>query len=658
MYPLKLNRIFSRIKSDAIIAIMLLWLMLLLACNSSAQVETNNFEVDIEDYMAKYDLALKQENRKDQADILEVIVKHYNEKGNWDSVFHYNVLLANAQLKLGNKERYLNAYMVNISIADMSDKFDLDPAESIEEIYKYAADLDLHAFRRGEIYGVVARYVFDNVDRDSAIVLLDKAIEISKDPEVEKQYLLALRKQKGIYLNGMGRYDEAIKELLSIVNMENFSLNSTYLRWSIYDELGDMFYEIGDHSKAEYYYRKCIRLADESQYEYSAAYSRKSLAELKLLEDNYDEAKLLFEKSLQVFSKKQKNLDMASAYMGLTRIALKRNDEIGIQSYLTPLDSAISNISVGSSNQAIVKLSHELLRGELYIYFSELNNAEAVISRLSENKDIRNIPNFSLEFERLKYMFSKASGDDIGALQNYERYIVLKDSIDDMSSDARIQVLESEFNRQEQNKQIAVLDAVTQEQKNSLALRNKALIIGGVMLAFLAGLLIGLYNLYRKNKEYQSKLESQNITIQNALAENKVLIKEIHHRVKNNLQVISSLLSLQERKVTDENTKDALKSSKTRVETMSILHQSLYQGDEVREIGVKEYFTQLVGNLIDTYTVNDNISTRIDVDDLRIGVKLINAFANRLDGELKIESGESTKISLVIDKKNISFTND
>jgi len=165
----------------------------------------------------------------------------------------------------------------------------------------------------------------------------------------------------------------------------------------------------------------------------------------------------------------------------------------------------------------------------------------------------------------------------------------------------RTQRLESEFNRKAQDEQIAQLDRDKAEQSRVLAQRNKAMIIGFGFLAVVTSLLFFLLKLYRRNQEKNKQLESQNDVINKALGENKLLLKEIHHRVKNNLQVISSLLSLQERKVDDEQTKEALKSSKTRVETMSILHQSLYQNEEYRLISAPEYFYKLIDNLTQTY---------------------------------------------------------
>ena len=704
---------------------MLVMLCFAVSNNMLAQVETNDFEVDLESYKSKYHQAIEGNNQEDQASILEIIVKEYNSLSNWDSVYYYNRLLAKVQLEVGDKERFLNAYMVNMSIAGMFDKYDIDLEEANNTIYTYANDPVLHPFRRGEIYAVVGKYVFSNVNRDSAIVLLDRAIELSQHPEVEKQYLLSHQKQKAIYLNAMGRNDEAIAELMDIIRNEQFSLNSSYFRWGIMDELGDIFFDIRNYEKAELYYNKAMRIAQENSFEFSEAFSKGALAKVRISENRLEEAELLINQTVPVFLKKKKYLNVAIAFLDKATIRSKYFDYNSAQMLLDSTDyylgTMISEQLYG--NQSIVRGNANLLRTEIALNTDRIDEAKDMVNAIERDENFSSINNARVKLAYMRYQIAKEENRGDDALGYFEQYVLQRDSIEASSSRMRVNIIESEFNRQEQDNKIAVLDAVTVEQRKSLALRNKALIIGGLMLAFLAGLLIGLYKMYRKNKESQIKLEEQNIIIQKALAENKVLIKEIHHRVKNNLQVISSLLSLQERKVTDENTKEALRSSKTRVETMSILHQSLYQEDNVKGISVQQYFTQLVNNLIDTYTVNDSISTTVDIDDLKIdvdslipiglvanelicnaikhgvgdaemgsiivslkeegdqiilsvedsggklnqneltiksgslGVKLIKAFSNRLDGTIVVDSGDSTKVSLVINKANINFVN-
>ena len=80
--------------------------------------------------------------------------------------------------------------------------------------------------------------------------------------------------------------------------------------------------------------------------------------------------------------------------------------------------------------------------------------------------------------------------------------------------------------------------------------------------------------------------------------ENELLLGEIHHRVKNNLQVISSLLSLQEKNIKDETAKRAILEGKERVKSMGLIHKMLYQNDNYSGIEMTAYIETLVSSLM------------------------------------------------------------
>jgi len=92
--------------------------------------------------------------------------------------------------------------------------------------------------------------------------------------------------------------------------------------------------------------------------------------------------------------------------------------------------------------------------------------------------------------------------------------------------------------------------------------------------------------------------------IQASLAEKEVLLKEIHHRVKNNLQIISSLLSLQSGYIEDQQTLGILKTGENRVASMALIHEQLYQSEDLAKIDLVDYIQNLVANLFSSYDVN------------------------------------------------------
>jgi PAS domain S-box-containing protein len=106
-----------------------------------------------------------------------------------------------------------------------------------------------------------------------------------------------------------------------------------------------------------------------------------------------------------------------------------------------------------------------------------------------------------------------------------------------------------------------------------------------------------------------------------SLKEKEVLLKEIHHRVKNNLQIIHSLLNMQSRRVKDRRVLDALRESQNRVRTMALIHERLYRSTDLSEIDFKEYIDRLVGELYLSYGVNaDQIRLELDLRDVKLGI--------------------------------------
>jgi two-component sensor histidine kinase len=130
------------------------------------------------------------------------------------------------------------------------------------------------------------------------------------------------------------------------------------------------------------------------------------------------------------------------------------------------------------------------------------------------------------------------------------------------------------------------------------------------------GLLFFLYiisRLYYKNK----RISLLNTSINTRLEERNTLLKEIHHRVKNNLQVVTSLLNLQSRYINDPDVKSMLRYSQYRIQSMALLHETLYKSEDLSKINYSNYLNQLVGGLIVSMKGSNNqIELKLDIDDV------------------------------------------
>jgi two-component sensor histidine kinase len=109
--------------------------------------------------------------------------------------------------------------------------------------------------------------------------------------------------------------------------------------------------------------------------------------------------------------------------------------------------------------------------------------------------------------------------------------------------------------------------------------------------------------------------------IKASLAEKEVLLKEIHHRVKNNLQIISSLLNLQSDYVKNHETLEILKVCQNRVTSMALIHEQLYQTEDLAQIDFAEYIENLATNLLTSYERDsDAIALKLNIDDIKLNI--------------------------------------
>ncbi len=110
--------------------------------------------------------------------------------------------------------------------------------------------------------------------------------------------------------------------------------------------------------------------------------------------------------------------------------------------------------------------------------------------------------------------------------------------------------------------------------------------------------------------------------IKAALKEKEILLQEIHHRVKNNMQIISSLLKLQASGVGDERVTDALMECRGRVQTMAFVHETLYSSDTLADIDFKTYISKVASQIFQTHkTSMDRIKLKVDAGDIKLGIE-------------------------------------
>lgn len=124
-------------------------------------------------------------------------------------------------------------------------------------------------------------------------------------------------------------------------------------------------------------------------------------------------------------------------------------------------------------------------------------------------------------------------------------------------------------------------------------------------------------------KEINRELIKKNEVVIAQNEEKEIMLKEIHHRVKNNLQVITSLLRLQSMEIESNETKDAFNEAITRVKSMALIHEKMYKNDSLADFDLKSYLESLVNDLIDAYNVKKPISIQVKLSIDSVGNKSV-----------------------------------
>jgi len=162
--------------------------------------------------------------------------------------------------------------------------------------------------------------------------------------------------------------------------------------------------------------------------------------------------------------------------------------------------------------------------------------------------------------------------------------------------------------------------------------------------------------------------------IRASLREKEVLLKEIHHRVKNNLQIVSSLLNLQTNFIEDEDIVSSLNDSRTRVESMALVHEKLYQSENLAQIDFGEYIHTLAYHVFDSFeSLPQAVQLKVEADSIPMDVDvaipcglIVNelitnslkyAFADRPGGVISVElrSRGEREVELRIGDDGVGF---
>ena len=352
----------------------------------------------------------------------------------------------------------------------------------------------------------------------------------------------------GIY-SEFKNYGLAIKYYYQALNLK---IDNVGLVLPIYVNLGDVYREIEQFDSALHYFNKAKIIGNKNNYNYYDGYIYCNSGLVYAAQGKKHKADSLLNLSFKILKANEDFRPIAIIYKELAKINMKNNN-IEKAYY-----NAYNAYKIADSNLLITELK------EISLLLSEINNKKR---------------NYKKAYE---YLWD---------YNNYNKKITADSVV------SKLAEMRAEF-------EISQNETEMQYLKDINRFRLNLLIITLLSLFLIALLTLFLFKVNKKRKQanhqlsgFNQELKQKNIIIKQALDDKEVLIKEIHHRVKNNLQIISSIINLQSMQIENTDTQEVFNEMQRRILAISSIHQKLYSGDSVSLINMKDYLGEVVESI-------------------------------------------------------------
>jgi two-component sensor histidine kinase len=230
-------------------------------------------------------------------------------------------------------------------------------------------------------------------------------------------------------------------------------------------------------------------------------------------------------------------------------------------------------------------------------------------------------------FYRMQFVIDSASGNYVDAIRYFEKSKQLNDSLFSIAGKKQVAEIEVKYHTDQKEQSIKLLEAKGRTQAAELKevqLQKNLTVAGIAAMLVITGLAYNGYrNKRRSNRALRSKqaeINKQNISLQQLVKEKEWLLKEVHHRVKNNLQIVISLLNTQTDFLDSPSALNAIQDSRERMQAIALIHQKLYQQDESTAIDMHSYIHELVSHLVSSFSNMGRIWFDLEIEKIDLDV--------------------------------------
>lgn len=419
--------------------------------------------------------------------------------------------------------------------------------------------------------------------------------------------------------------DKALRyALLGLENLKAMK-DSSRLN-SVYSTIGDLYHTLGDHATSIRYYKLVLATSPIHMIHTYKLISRLVDAEIKT--NNAQKGLQFLRTFLKTRGEPETVLNkQLVAYLYANCYAAMKNYNAAERYYLEVIRL---NSEVESTEKfwwrnlnSVSGPTAYLTVGRFYTEQGQFDRAARFVKNAINYRQLG--PAREMEARYLSYKIDSVAGNHIASFRSYQRFIFLRDSIQRVTKDEQFAVLKANFKTAQKDKDIRLLQKEALLRKRQLELKSRTEKFTYAGIITLVGMLLLLYNGYRvkqkKNlqlEEHQRTINIKNTSLLRLVDEKEWLLKEVHHRVKNNLQIVISLLNSQSAHLKEDVAINAIVESRHRIQAISMLHQRIYQSENMVWITMSSYIHELVYYLNTSFNLGKRIIFAVNVENIEL----------------------------------------